>query len=691
MGTARAVLALSLLPWALGLLPVFFRASEASAAEEGEPRRLPTARVTAVRPEELPSDPSSFATVIEPDDYQGEAATVERLLDESVGVQVRSFGGPGQRSEITIRGSTGQQVVIRLDGVRLNTAQSGTVDLSTLPLAIVDRIEVSRGGGSASAGSGAIGGVVDVVTRRPTGKPKTDASLRGASFGTWQGSLSHSNRTGPIDWGASYTGFTTDGDWDFQSLELRADGTPTAPSQELERINNDSESHSALVQLGGDLAPGLRLRGWDSFFFVSRGQPGPDAAPDDVGGGQSNSAHERRTRNVAAVTLEADGWERLPDSVGLESTVSYLFERTRFRDPEPRVGNVPIETRQRNRSFGWRTTGSWEGRFLGMDHVAGLQLNLRYDSLSSNDQRFRRRNSQGVRLSEELGLWKGRVQILPTLRFDHDDDFGSEWVPHLGLIVSPFKWLRLKGNAERAYRVPDFDELYLPDKGFIRGNPNLDPEDAWSYDAGFELGFEQLGFVDDLRVQWAWFYQDIENSIVFQRISPQTVAPTNTNDAEVDGFELAASFSLLGWVELSGNWTHQDGDLDRAQLPTPPGLFPPIGQSGGTAIPGQADDEYQIRVRVGPESGLFKLVGERRYTSKIRVNFSDTASISSRTLYDLSGSVDLAQLWRLDSRFYPKKLIASVGVTNLTDQSVRDSVGFPQPGRALFFGVEGSW
>ena len=705
-GAAGLALAFSILLPAWAALAIVLRSAPAAAqtpaADEeqlpdtepgrAERRRLPTARVTAVRPEELPDDPSSFSTVIQADRFQGEAETVERLLDDSVGVQVRSFGGPGQPSEVSIRGSSGQQVVVQLDGVRLNTAQTGTVDLSTLPLVLVDRIEVSRGGGSAQVGSGAIGGVVNVITRRPSGKPESAASFSGGSFDTWQGSVSHANRVGLVDVALSYAGFRTEGDWDFQSSELRLQGQTSSPSTELERVNNDSESHSVLFQAGADLAPGLRLRVWDSFYYQSRGQPGPDFDPQAPGGGQSTTAHERTSRNVAAMTLETDGWEVLPESVGFTSTVSYLFEETRFREPEPRGLQDPIATRQKNRTGTWRSAGTWEGRGLGIEHAARLGFQLRYDSLSSNDEGFQRRFGQSVSLGDELSFWRRRLQLIPTLRLDHDNDFGSEWVPHVGAIVSPWPWLRFKGNVERSYRTPDFDELFFPDKGFIRGNPSLRPEEAWNYDAGIEIAFAELSFVDDLRIQAAWFLQDVEDSIVFQRVSPTTVAATNTGDAEIDGFELAGSLSLFGWIRFSANWTHQDGELDRrTRVPPPDSLFPPIGTSAGTAIPGQADDEYVLRLRVGPESGLFKLVAVRRYTSRIAVSFSDTATIGSRTLYDLSGVLDLAQVWRPKSRWAPKQLLVSASVTNLTDESVRDSVGFPQPGRLLAFGMEARW
>ena len=227
--------------------------------------------------------------------------------------------------------------------------------------------------------------------------------------------------------------------------------------------------------------------------------------------------------------------------------------------------------------------------------------------------------------------------------------------------------------------------------GFIRGNPNLRPEKAWNADIGLELALASLWKLEDLHLQAAFFYQDISNSIVFQRISNETIAPTNTNDATVKGVELAGSFGLLGWVEFSANWTWQDSELDRAQLPDAPGFVPPITQEPGKSLPGRAENEVHLRLRVGPESGLFKIVVEHSYTSKINTRFNDSFTLSSRTTYDLSGAVDLAQIWRLDSKWFPDRLVASIAVTNLTDRSVRDSVGFPQPGRTLHFGLEGRW
>ena len=110
---------------------------------------------------------------------------------------------------------------------------------------------------------------------------------------------------------------------------------------------------------------------------------------------------------------------------------------------------------------------------------------------------------------------------------------------------------------------------------------------------------------------------------------------------------------------------------------------------------GRPESEYELRLAFGPESGLFKVVGQRTYTSKIHVNSTKTATLSARTTYDLSGSLDLAQLVAPAvgpaGRWLPSELILSATATNLTDKSLRDSVGFPQPGRTLSFAVEGRW
>lgn len=676
-------------------------ADETEPTDGPDPAAMEVMRVIGIRTGELPEVPTAQTTVIDVDDYRGEAKTLEDLLADAVGVQVRRFGGPGQFSEISIRGSTGQQVVVMLDGVRLNTAQSGTVDLSTIPLAFVERIEIVRGGGASWAGSGAMGGVVNIVTRAPDGETRSAAGIRGGSFGTFEGSLSHLSQAGGVDYGMAYNGFGTAGDYDFQTLEIRSDTGPAIPSEQVKRINDAAESHTGMVKAGVDLAPGVRLGMSDQLFFLSRGQPGPDSNPLAPAAGQSRDSHDRLARNVSDARLEVEAWESPLGPLRLETLGSYLHERTHFRDPEPQLGS-PIDIVQKNRSAGWRGLAEADRSGYGIDHLGTLAVDARYDSLSSspnendlrNDQAFHRRMTSALSLRDELSFLEGDVTFLPGVRLDYTEHFGTEWIPQVGATVSPAPFLRFKSNFGRAYRAPNFDELYFPDKGFIRGNPNLDSERSWNADLGFDTSLEKLSVLEDLSLEFSLFWQDIENQIVWQRISQWTVAPTNTNAARVRGLELASGFSFLEWFRFSGNFTLQDAKLDRKQVADVPGGPPPLEQPG-SAMPGRPESEYHLRLAVGPPTGLFKLIGERTRTSKIHVNASKGATISGRTTYDLSGTVDLVQLaepiFRPASVWFPGELLASMSVVNVTDQSLRDSVGFPQPGRMLSFGLEARW
>ena len=662
-------------------------AAVAGEGEEGDERprlRLPTARITALEMDELPSSPSSFASVIESSDFEGENATTEQVLANSVGVQVRRFGGPGQFSELSIRGASGQQVVVLLDGVRLNSAQSGTVDLSSVPFALIERIEVRRGGGSVLYGSDAIGGVVNLVTRQPSPEPETTARFAAGSFETFEGSLSHTQRVGPVDLLGAYAGLGSEGDFGFQSVVLTQDGILTAESRGLVRVNNASESHSVLLRAGGNPAESVRLSGTDDFYYVSRGQPGSDLGQGEYGG-QRLHAHERRTRNVFDLRAEADdlGWGGLRG----DFRVFNRWERVHFRDPEPQpISGKVIDVDQHNLATGGRL--SFEGdRSLGpSDHLANLVFELRGDQLLSDESGDRSRFVFGVSLHDEVAFWDRRVVLLPGLRYDNTEGFDDRWLPSLGLVVEAKPWLHLKGNVEKSFRVPNFDELFLPDKGFIRGNPDLRPEEALGVDVGFELALARLGPVDALRLQFSWFYNDIDNMIVFQRINVNTVEPSNTGRTLIDGVEIAVELELLEWLEASVNWTYLDARRPLPEGDAVIGLPDDVG-----AVPGRPEDELLLRLSLSPPSGWIKLVGERHYTSEMPISFSGRSSLPERTVYNASVALNLAKLWKRESRGWPEDLFLSWKGTNLTDQSVRDALGFPQPGRAHTISLEGRW
>jgi len=651
----------------LALLPLGLPAS--AAAEEPEPPRhvTPPVRVVTVEAAEVPDDPTSFTTVVYPEEFRGETKRTDELIGDTVGVQVRRFGGPGDPSEISIRGSTANQVVVLLDGVRLNTAQTSSVDLSTIPPDLIERIEISRGGGSVQLGSDAIGGVVNVITRRPSARAATRVAFEAGSFGTFSGSLSQTGQLAGTELSLGYEGFGTDGDWKFQTKKVVSDGQPIVPSRTVRRVNNDEQSHAGLARIARDLSENVRLRFSDAFLWREGGEPGPDSFGGAIAG-QSRTARRKRLRNVADLFLEFA--EVSPWSLDGDVRLYHRFDRNRFQEPTPLLGSA-FDTDQRNQALGLRSDLRRGLTWGPTAHDLSLGLDLREDWLRARDFDDTERGTVGVFLQDEVQLLEDRLRVAPALRFDKTEGFDGEWIPRFGFVARALPWLRIRGNVERSYRVPNFDELYL-DEAFVRGNPNLRPEDALNADLGFDLRFARIGPFDDVWLEAAGFYNDIDESIVFQTQALALVVATNTGDARIVGMELAGGFALLGWVRVSGNWTHLDSEL----------------RSTGASLPGRADDEWLLRLVLGPESGLFKLVGERRQTGDIPTDFGGSSVVSGRAVWDASAGLDLAKLPWLE-RFVPgSSLLLSVTGRNLADVSVRDAVSFPQPGRSLAFRIE---
>lgn len=623
--------------------------------------------VLGLRPGALPPIPGASTDVLFSDDFQAENKSLADLLSESAGVYVRSFGGPGDRSEVTIRGSTPSQVVVTLDGVRANSILTGGLDLSRLCLPLVDRVEVTRGAGSTREGSGAVGGVVNLVTRAAEAERTTRALATGGAFDTWKGSLLHSDVRGDVEYSAGYCGLTTDGDFEFARPTERIDGVeaPFVPDT-TRRFNNDRVQHGGTFSVATPFAGG-RVRLSDYAAYTSGGEPGIDSG-NGVDAGQTLHARSHDVSNLAQLRFEGEGPKRLGNAFDVQ--LYHRFERSHFRNPDV-VFLDPIDVDVRLQTLGLRAEDRITKPILGQSHELALRVDAAHDSLRSSDQSGRDRPQAAVALAERLPFFDRRVTLGAGVRVDWTDGFDPQVLPSVGLVLAPWPWLRARGQIGRAYRAPSFDELFHPDQGFIRGNPDLSPEDAWNFDAGLELDLARAGPFTHLRLGGGWFRREIDESVVWVLVNPRTIAPINTGSATVQGFELVASIDWTRFLRLSANHTRTDSDRDAT----------------GERLPGQARDETFVRLRVGPEDE-WKLVAELERVGEILVNEGGSRRLPARTVWNLSASLDLARIDRLPFGRVAKELWLFARIDNLTDQAVRDSISFPQPGRNASAGVE---
>ncbi len=139
------------------------------------------------------------------------ADSVEDLLRREGGIQLSRNGGPGQNASVLIRGSGASNTLVLIDGVRVGSATLGQTDLAAISLAQVERIEIMRGPGSSLYGADAIGGVVNIVTRRGDGAPYVHGHLAGGNHASGEGYVAVSGSNERFDYALSASGETSDG------------------------------------------------------------------------------------------------------------------------------------------------------------------------------------------------------------------------------------------------------------------------------------------------------------------------------------------------------------------------------------------------------------------------------------------------------------------------------------------------
>lgn len=601
--------------------------------------------VKARRLNESMEDPPVFIDIIDMDQFKGRFITVQEALSQSTGVTVRDFGGLGKLSTMSIRGSTSDQVVVMIDGVRVNPSTGGGVDLSSLPADQVDRIEVIRGGDSAFYGDGAVGGVVNIITKKGKGPGRNTFGASYGSFNTLNTSLSRSQgfEKGSYLAGASY--LHTDGNYPYTN----DNGTTldTGDDFNSHRKNNALDDRTLLLKGSYGFSDKVDLSLQNHLHSSIKGVPGVTNFP-------SPHAWQKNLRNISQASLSLSD---LPASgLSFKTTLAHRYEFLQFSDPLGEQTGVPLETEYAENEprvrqlvrYIWGRHQIWS--------VSGEYARSILDDKSGvyNDPE---RDNWATVLSDQAILWKGRITVVPAVRYDKVTDVGDQWSPKIGLSIKPWEWLVVKGNAGRSFRAPNFSELYF-NQGFVSGNPDLKPERATNYDGGVQ-------FVSDMFfAEAAYFRNEVEDLIEYLLISGFRYKPFNIGRALLHGMESSATFRPWQYTSLSGSYTltyaiDKTDDENRAD----------------NQIPGIPRKKAFARLEGGPK--MVRTFLEYHYIGPNYINQANTKLLNERHI--LNAGVVVAPSDTFTFGFESKNV--------LDDQAV-DVRGFPLPGRSYFASFE---
>ncbi len=620
----------------------------------------------------LESAPTSFHEIVQPAHETHATTSLPEILARATGVHVKQLGSQGQFASISIRGSSAEQVAVYVDGARLNLGGTGVVDLSTIPLHSIESIEIIRGGGAAQFGDNAVGGVVNITTKSADHDGQSlEANLSGGSFFTAAANASYARSSSGHRVLASVGHFSSRGNYAFTPAATTLAGTVVPGSSGgFTRDHNRSLNESLLTKYDGPIGERSHVTVANDFFFADRDIPGLEMETTQLAPTNPLEAGERGVRDTTHVDWHVrdlagkSGWE-------LTAGLHNIFEWWHFQDASPALGPaidrattsdavnpyLLITNDSRNRSGHHQLT-------VRSDYTRDMFADRARNSTTVGSG-ARARDTFALLAQDEWRVWQDRVAFTPAVRLAHATHFGFDPNARLGVSARVWKSLTLKSNIETARRIPTFLELYYPDEGFIRGNPNLDRERAWHWDVG--AGWNDAHY----RAEAAYFQQTISNSILFVPISATTIAPINTFRVLTHGVEFAASAAPWEWLRVSGNYTWLAAHF----------------ASTGRQLAGRPRQQANARVELSHALPLHlrgQIFAETQWVSAVPVNVDNTVWLSARSTVDCGSKV----VWRTHTG---AEYSATLSATNITNVQIYDARGFPLPRRALYFSLSGRW
>lgn len=479
---------------------------------------LPEIVATASRWEE-PSErvPQELTIIGRAEIEQKGVPFVADLLRLQPDLQVIQNGGPGAQATLRMRGSGSNQVLVMVDGIKLNSPSTGSADLSALLTSDVERIEIIKGPQSTLYGSEAMAGVVNIITRKGSGALKANLSAEGGSFATVKTTGSVSGGTDRMNYRLSATWFDTDGIPTAKNGSQPNGYTNKSLSARLGVNPTDNSS----VEL--NLRYGTNRSQLDNFIFGV----GPVDTPNYV---------QKRENYLVAATAKIFPWENYEQSL----TLSWLRDDLDSTDPVTAYNNYRIKS----------TT-----QLLDWQHTLDLHpltitggFAYRYEAAENVGSFDRSTDNKAGYFNAKLGLLDDTLVLSAGLRYDDHSTFGDAVTYRTGVLYSlkPLE-MRFKANLGTGFRAPSLNELYYP----FYGTPGLKPEKS----IGYDLGVEKDLFDRKLVLGATWFQQNYKNLI---QTNFNTYTADNIGNARTQGVEAKVTAKPAENLKLNAAYTYLD-------------------------------------------------------------------------------------------------------------------------------------
>jgi vitamin B12 transporter len=614
-----------------------------SGAGAQQPIELEPIVISSSRYPEPAGQVGSAVTVIGREEIEASRAeNVAELLETVPGLTVNSAGGVGGTVSASIRGAEADQTLVMIDGVRVNDpASTGSeFDFAIFSLGNVERIEIIRGPQSGVYGGDAIGGVINIITRKGEGDPHGVAEAEGGSYKTFAQRV--------------HAGASRDG-W---SMSAAASNFRTSGFSRFSGGTEDdaTRKQSINARLDYDSSPVFGLT-------VTAGRYELDAELDSVSLASNQDTADKTSKLLQLATATAR--LNLLDGDFQNKLTAFIADSHRdfFDDNGAQGTPVPIGR-----------TSTFDGVSRGFEYQGDLAVRS-VDRLvfgGKIDQQTARATDDDAKFGfqpryDVEEVWRSAfalysfnptdvLNLTAALRADEFGPAGTEATWRLsGSYRFPELGAKLRASYGTGAKAPTIQQRF-ENSGFAIGNPDLSVETS----RGFDIGLDQELAGGAVTLSGTYFSSAIDDLIAteFDPLSGKLTF-VNVDSAAIDGIELAAMWKAASWVTLRGAYTHLDA----------------VDAETGLKLQRRPDDAFNLRATVYPVDGLtltasVTYIGER---------FSRSGE---RDLLDEYVRVDLAGTYAL-----APDVEVFFRAENLLDAEYEEVKDFGTAGRSGYFGV----
>ena len=470
---------------------------------------------------DLPLKKSSVnVTIIDKSQIQNSAAqSVEEVLAYYTGMDIRKRGANGIQTDLSIRGSSFEQVLLLVNGIRMADSQTGHNSMN-LPfdLATVEKIEILKGTAARGFGNGAYAGVINIITK-PNSKNNLIVSGEGGDFKSYA-------------YGAA-SNFGTEKFRNFiQVNNSESDGY---------RYNTDYKIKNIWYQNNLAIKDGnLKL------------MAGIQEKKFGANGFYASPAFTDQYEEVQVSLVSAIFEKKLSENINFNAKTSWR----RAQDMYLFLRNNP--SYYRNLHIGNNVGVDISANFKSKLGITGIGADLRKEFLASNNLGSRERFVSQAFLEHHFSLFNENLNISPGISWTKFSDGKDYFLPGIDISYNEDN-NKFYVNFAKVNRIPTYTDLYYVSRA-EQGNPNLKAETAWSGEFGYQYQEGQN------YLKYSMFWRKTENAIDWQKASPTSLwTAQNIGTLEIKGFEVEANHQVNHWLGYSFGYTYLDNqNLDKA-------------------------------------------------------------------------------------------------------------------------------